>query len=300
MPIVSRGSIIKKIRELFTKQDYDDEPRHVTKRTQERFNSLLQEKSELQVAMKENFFTLMKDSHMCWDEYVKTLGEIDSELPGKNPSQFDYLMDYIWSLVSSYTIDFSSALDILCGTFPIYERVILKSAYLSFMCGAMDMDGDFAILIERMADFDEIEGVNHFSSDIDELLPPELNEPVINIINNLEEIFGMLDIGAPIADIIWLLENRFGIDRTYLEQKAYDEICEIFSEYSCDELIRDRAFDEIFKLPDGYNLFLLLIPNIVRNNISYSGFKTLLRDYNIDIDIFSRQVEPEIEEEAET
>lgn len=296
MPIISRGSMFKKLKELFSKSEYyDDEQLKVSKHTQERFYILLREKAALQETVEGNFYNLMENSHMSWNSYIKALGDIDSELPGKNPSQFDCLMDYIWSLVSSYTIDFCSALDTLCSAFPSYERVILKSAYLSFMYGEMDMDGDFATLIERMADFDEIEGVDHFSSDIDELLPPELNEPVINIIDNVEEIFGMLDIGAPIANIIWILENRFGIDRTYLEQKAYDEICEIFSEYSCDELIRDRVFDEIFKLPDGYNLFLLLIPNIVRNNLSYSGIRTLLRDYDINIDVFARQVEPEEE-----
>lgn len=292
MPIVSRSTIIRKCKELF-KHQYDDydEPDVVAKRTQERFNILLQERLDLQETMEKSFFTLMKDSGMGAISYVKALGEIDSELPGKNPNQFELLLQHFWDGVSGFTYVFSEVLDTLCNAFPNYERVVLKSAFLNFMDGTMDVDYDFAILLERMADFDQIDGMDHFTSDVDKVLPAELEEPIVNVLDQIEEIIDQLDIYSPFYDVIWILENRFGVDEVYLAQLLYDKICDLYGYYDLNELLRAHSLNDFFKVPDGYKLFFIYLPTIMRNSYPDTGFKILLTHYNVNIDVDARQVE---------
>lgn len=226
--------------------------------------------SNIGEALKDDFFNIMNDYHLEPHNYIRQLGKIDPELPGKNAEQFDEMLWYLWERVHDEIDDFETILEILSSAFPVYELRTLKSAYKSFIEGQMAPSYEFVILLEAMADFDEIDGLNHFTSDVDKLLSAD--EELINLsdANEILAIFSILQPWSPIADIVNILESRFGIDAGFLGRLTYDLIKGFYQHRNLTQLLCTGALQQLFKFSDGFKLFGLMSENMITccNNVS--------------------------------
>ena len=289
LPIISRSSIMRSCREFLKYNSAKDDDCSKTP-FQSNLDCFLTEKATLQEKLENDFFGLMTDYKSGALDYVEEIGKIDPELPGKNPEQFDKLLDYFWDRIST-VFDLDVVLDTVCNAFPNYERIVLKSAYMAFMNGEIEASYEFAILLERMSDYDQIDEINHFSSDIDGHLNLAADEPVINLCDTREvtRIFDILVPFSPFADVMWILENRFNIDHDFLSNLAYMKICELYEEYNASELERDNAFNELFKLAKGYELFELYLPNVMCM-CTATTFNKLIDNYGLYINMAVKRV----------
>ena len=223
----------------------------------ERFGDFLEEKAVLQEKLQDNLYDFMMESSADKLEFIKEAGRLSSDLPGRNREAFDKVLNFFWTEVYECVYSFEEVLDALCDAFPSYERLILKEAYLAFIDGEMRYDSDFVLLLERMADYDELDEANHFSTDLDLILPCSLEEPVINVYDRLDEIFASMYPFSPMADIISVLADRFGVDRETLERLAFDKLCTLYAVNTISDLIYNECLNELFKLPEGYDLFFV-------------------------------------------
>ncbi len=280
VPVIPRGEAIRRMKQFFSSEE---------RIPKERFDKFLMESASVREELEDRFFELMKSSDLYVIDYIRELGTIDSELPGKNMEEFDKLLAYLWDKVWACVMTLEEAIETVCSAFPNYEMYVLKSAFSAYKESQILLDTNLPYLLERMADYDEIDGSKHFSSYVDINLPEEYYGPVINIPESIEDIFELMGISSPIYDIVWLLENRFGVDGCYLERKVYDRILEILSESSLDDMAFWNGAEEFFKISDGYKLFLELLPEIMLNGTSRDAVKVLSEEYGIDINFSAIQ-----------
>ncbi len=148
-----------------------------------------------------------------------------------------------------------------------YHYFIYDTYYYECDCDCMyDLPNfnakDFAYILDTMADYEQNVGMSVFNSD---------DEDRMNLNDDIEYIILNSCTQMEVRDIVWILENRFGIDPGVIEEKLFEIMTGVYSSNTLGELLDADVLNVFFQFPMGYKLFMWYFDDIVKStdNLSF-------------------------------
>lgn len=181
-------------------------------------------------------------------------------------------LNIVWTSVVNYNMPtIKEAISVLSKNFA--EEYILTSAYYYFIeseevlvsfseCEAL------LYVIERMADYEY--GVEDYAFSMG-IPVPTLGENVgnVNVSRDVEVIIQKFANHYLLKDVVWLLENRFDVEREEIDSYLFEEFCDICMNYDLEEIMaidkgqKTSILDVLFCFTQGEKVFNMFYDDIV-------------------------------------
>ena len=84
-----------------------------------------------------------------------------------------------------------------------------------------------------------------------------------------------------VAEIAWILENRFGVDEAVINDTIARAAILEFTCGNLNDLVHNEKLAPLFQFPVAYNLFMIYFDDIVKNTAKYA-FSELEEKYGIE------------------
>lgn len=197
---------------------------------------------------------------------------------------FEHFLNSVWKAVGATYITIDEVFSVICGNLPTYEKKILNHAYLNFMkykgYNAYENESgvnayycnpeDFVYILDRMADYEYMWNSHYFSSVEKSRAPWNKDDGEVNVVNDAPFIIINFAKHTAIKDIVWILENRFGVKEKDIDEWLFNIMNEVYTSYTLDELLEYNFLWSFFQFPIGYKLFLWNFDDIVKSYDSIS------------------------------
>ena len=175
----------------------------------------------------------------------------------------------------------------ICNILPVYEIRMLNYMYLYYMEDENNRDylsvNDFMYILNRMADYEYVTGEDVFCNTGLITYPNAAVAPdgSVDVVAAADDIIYRHYLQMEVAEIAWILENRFGVDESVINDTIARAAILEFTCGNLNDLVHNEKLAPLFQFPVAYNLFMIYFDDIVKNTAKYA-FSELEEKYGIE------------------
>lgn len=202
---------------------------------------------------------------------------------------FDFFMEQVFTCVD-YTegeenpLTLTKVFDTIFRILPQYEIKVLNYAFL--YCLDEETAGFLSVknLVETlnyMADYEYVVGKDVFCCTGKNEWPYGDYEGCVDVAEIAYDIIYMHSLTMEVAEIAWILQNRFGVEESVIHDAIARSAIEEFADGNLNDLVHNEKLAPLFQFPVAYTIFLFYFDDIVKNTAKYA-FAELEEKYGIE------------------
>ena len=181
----------------------------------------------------------------------------------------------------------AKAVDTICSILPGYEIRLLNYVYLYYFDEETDECigvNDFIYILNRMADYEYATGEEVFCCTGKNEWPDMAYDGSVDVVEDAQDIILRHSYDMEVAEIVWILQNRFSIQESVINDAIAKIAIEVFDGGHLNSLVHNEKLAPLFQFPVAYNLFLFYFDDIVKKTAKYA-FKELEEKYGIECEV---------------
>lgn len=175
----------------------------------------------------------------------------------------------------------------ICSILPVYEIRMLNYMYLYYMEDEDNRDylsvNDFMYILNRMADYEYVTGEDVFCNTGLIAYPNSTvaSDGSVDVVAAADDIIYRHYLQMEVAEIAWILENRFGVDESVINDTIARAAILEFTCGNLNDLVHNEKLAPLFQFPVAYNLFMIYFDDIVKNTAK-CAFAELEEKYGME------------------
>ena len=203
--------------------------------------------------------------------------------------EFDFFMEQIIECVTygeeeNELLTLGSVFDTIWRILPEYEVKVLNYAWL--YCLDEETEGmlsveDFIYILNYMADYEYIAEKEVFCNTGKNEWPDVDYDGCVDVVEAARAIIYFHSLNMEVVEIAWILENRFGVEESVINDAIAESAIEEFADGNLNDLVHNEKLAPLFQFPVAYNLFTLYFDDIVKNTAK-CAFAELEEKYGIE------------------
>lgn len=235
---------------------------------------------------------LISDGEFTFEDTILWIASDEEYTEEFFETSFDFFMEQTLRYIE-YSADYNNpitlekAFRVIFSILPQYEVRILNYTYLYYMSEEEYESltvNDFIYILNHMADYEYVTGEKTFSCARVCKWPTGGFDGYVDVVQDAKNIIFMHSANIEVAEIVWILQNRFGIEESVINDAIAKAAIEEFAGGNLNDLLYTEKLAPLFQFPVAYNLFLLYFDDIVKNTAKYA-FKELEEKYGVECEI---------------
>lgn len=237
----------------------------------------------------ENILHQSEDKNDRFKEIISWIASDEDYVEVFFEEEFDFFMNQIFQYIY-YTADndeqitLEEVFDVICGVLPKYEVKLLNYACLHCLDNESEewlTVKDFMYVLNRMADYEYIAEKDVFCNTGKNEWPDGEYEGCVDVVEKARHIVWLHSLKMEVAEIAWILQNRFGVEESVINDAIAESAIEEFADGNLNDLVHNEKLAPLFQFPVAYNLFTLYFDDIVKNTAK-CAFVELEEKYGIE------------------
>ena len=140
---------------------------------------------------------------------------------------------------------------------------------------------DFIYILNYMADYEYIAEKEVFCNTGKNEWPDVDYDGCVDVVEAARAIIYFHSLNMEVVEIAWILENRFGVEESVINDAIAESAIEEFADGNLNDLVHNEKLAPLFQFPVAYNLFTLYFDDIVKNTAK-CAFAELEEKYGIE------------------
>ena len=194
------------------------------------------------------------------------------------------ILQYIYYTAENVEqITLEEVFGVICNALPKYEVKLLNYAYLHYLDKEEEewlTVNDFMYILNRIADYEYATGEDVFCK-TGLFASLEGDYRSFYVVADAHDIIYKHSLNMEVAEIAWILQNRFGVDESVINDAIAESAIEEFAGGNLNDLVHNEKLAPLFQFPVAYNLFMLYFDDIVKNTAK-CAFVELEEKYGIE------------------
>ncbi|MBO5178879.1 MAG: hypothetical protein J6B87_00835 [Clostridia bacterium] len=194
------------------------------------------------------------------------------------------ILQYIYYTAENVEqITLEEVFGVICNALPKYEVKLLNYTYLHYLDKEEEewlTVRDFMYILNRMADYEYATRKDVFCK-TGLFASLEGDYRSFYVVADAHDIIYKNSLNMEVAEIAWILQNRFGVEESVINDAIAESAIEKFAGGNLNDLVHNEKLAPLFQFPVAYNLFMLYFDDIVKNT-ARCAFVELEEKYGIE------------------
>lgn len=236
-----------------------------------------------------DLLNMLCEAELTFEAIISWIASDEEYIEKFFEEKFDFFMEQIVTCVTyveeeNALLTLGSVFDTIWRILPKYVVKVLN--YLCLYCLDAETSGilsanDFIYILNYMADYEYIAEKEVFSNAGKNEWPDVDYEGCVDVVEEARGIIYLHSLNMEVAEIAWILQNRFGVEESVINDAIAESAIEEFDGGNLNELLHNEKLAPLFQFPVAYKLFWYYFEDIVKG-IAKCAFAELEKEYGIE------------------